>query len=415
MVATGKKFNRIESINNGRIILLSDITGAIIPPEGWVLNSMSKFRFTLITREDELEMEMDPVGVTWLQGVRDMAIFMKLPKPSARSNIYVPPRTTNTTMNSLIEFSANSGVVFACSSDIPLIINGFDQVVGKSPMIVEIGNRFQLILKLIPELKSNKEAALNFGERIEEIVRVLGDGDVGILHQCRENDKSLLNFHLSTLHGKLQDIINYLTVQSRSGWLLASVMTSTSIYSGSNNESAKYKFEYFDNELMSIINALIKAISGPNSNLVLFEKKEYAMAVDVKKSIEALGGIEAIYHDGAKERALARLIQADGHDIHNELIEFIRMTSNGSENRESRSSRSSFSGFILGKNNGPRNSAAASDRSSFSSYQTSVDYSSDEGAGNSVLRYICCCIPKRSTGKRLNKKGNIQLEEPLVQ
>ncbi len=419
IVATGKKFNRVESINNGRIILFVDVIGATIPPEGWVLNSRNRFRFGLLTKEDELSVEMDPIGVTWLQAVRDMAIFMKIPKPSARSNAYVTPRAINTTMNSLMEFSANSGAVFACSSDIPLIIDGFQQVANKSPIVVEIGSRFQTILKLIPELKSNKEAALNFGERVEEIVRVLGDGEVGILYQFRENDKSLLNFHLSTLHSKLQDIINYLTVQSRPGWLVVSVLGSSSIYSSSNSESAKFKFEYFDNELVSIINALIKAMSVLNTSLVLFEKKDYSMAVDVKKSIEALGGIEAIYHDGAKERALARLIQADGHDIHHELMEFIRMTSANDTSGESRSSRSSFTGFVFGGTAGNlRTSVAASDRSSYSSYQTSNDYSQSDKDGNarkSVWRYICCC--GNSTKKQLGrtaKKGNIQLEEPLV-
>lgn len=57
---------------------------------------------------------------------------------------------------------------------------------------------------------------------------------------------------------------------------------------------------------------------------VLFEKRDYTCAVDIRKSVEALGGVEAVYRDKAKERALAKLLQSDGNEVHKELEEFIR-------------------------------------------------------------------------------------------
>lgn len=41
--------------------------------------------------------------------------------------------------------------------------------------------------------------------------------------------------------------------------------------------------------------------------------------MQVRKSIDALGGVETIYRDQAKVRALARLIQSDGGDLQAEL------------------------------------------------------------------------------------------------
>jgi hypothetical protein len=415
ILATGKRFNRIESINNGRIILFADVLGAILPMEGWVLNEQNRFRFSLITREDELVMDMEAPGVSWLQAVRDMAVFMKIPKPSARSMSVAPSRAVNTTMNSLIEFSANSGAVFACSSDIPLLLEGFNQVAYKSAVILEIAARMNWILKLIPELKSNKEAALIFGERLEEVIRALGDPEVGIVFQSRDSDKSLLNFHLSTLHGKLQDIVNYLTVQSRSGWLIASLTNTSSLYGNVNSDSAKVKYDLFDSEITSIVNALIKATSSYCTSLTPFEKKEYIMAVDVRKSIDALGGIEAIYHDAAKERALARLIQCDAQAIHMELIEFIRMTQEEADSRQERNSRSSFA-FLGSK----RSSSTNQRTSSFASYHSSQDYSVNQKntspPSSWISRYCCCCFRRsKLDNKSPTRKSHIQLEEPLVQ
>jgi hypothetical protein len=231
----------------------------------------------------------------------------------------------SSTLNSLIEFSSNSGTVFTSSSDVQLILEGFNRVSSKSPVITEISNRFNTVLKLIPELKYNKETGYAFGERIEDIVRILGDTDNGILFLSRENDKSLLNFHLSTLNNKLNDIIQYLIAQCKPGWLISNINVR-------GQENMKSKFDHYDLELITIVNILIKAL-GLNPSM-LMDKKEYSMAVDPRKSIEALGGIEAIYHDVAKERALARLIQADGHEIHTEIVEFIKQTQGGFDNSQ---------------------------------------------------------------------------------
>ena len=248
------------------------------------------------------------------------------------------------------------------------------------------------------------------------MIRSLGDGESSLLFLARDSDKSLLNFHLSTLNGKLQDIVTYLIVQSRPGWLIASI-TSNNSFTSSGNENAKMKFDHFDYDLINILNALIKAMASYNSNLTLFDKKEYVMAVDVKKSIEALGGIEAIYHDVAKERALARLIQADGHEVHMEIVEFIKQTQGEDGQAENnRMSRVSIGGFIFRRSTGgnSNNNNMTRDGSSFSSYQTSDDYSRQHNRGF-FSRYLCCCLTKRNDPEyQKNKKYRIQLEEPLV-
>lgn len=361
-VAGNKKgFNRLESIHNGRIIAWQDITGAELAPGpsggGWVLDPITNhFYFTLITKEDELFMEMEAYGVPWLQAVQEMVTFMQIPKPAARtiSVNMAADRAASSTVNTLMEFSANSGAIFTCSSDVPLIIEGFNSIASKFPLLLEVGQRMNNTLKLIPELKVNKEAALNFGERLEEIIRMLGDQDVGILYHTEENDRTMVNFHLSTLNNKLNDLIKYFYTQSRAGWLVVNLSSRT-------QDSAKFKYNAYDLDLITIINTLIKAMNL--TELVPFPKKDYAMAVDVRKSIEALGGIQVIFNDSAKERALARLIQADGSDVHSELGDFLNkiQTGNVSLNPTTSTSGYSLSGWRTSFDGG-----ATTSRTSFS-------------------------------------------------
>lgn len=324
-----KGFNRLESIHNGRVITWSDITGAVLHPEGWgVLDPVTNhFYFTLITQEDELFVEMEANGVSWLQAVQEMVTFFKIPKPAARtiSVNFAADRVMSSTMNNLMEFSANSGAIFTCSSEVPLLIEGFNSVAHKFPAVLEIGSRLNNIMKLIPDLKCNKEAALNFGERMEDIIRMLGDADHGILHNAQDSERTLLNFHLGTLNNKLNDIIKYFYTQSRPGWLVVNLSSRT-------QDSAKFKYNTYDHDLLAIVNTLVKALhlSPP---LQLLTKKDYTMAVDVRKSIEALGGLQVIFQDVAKERTLARLIQADGGEVHSELADFLdKVNANGSGN-----------------------------------------------------------------------------------
>jgi len=378
IIGTTKKFNRLESINNGRIIMFTDIAGVKLT-SGWELSN-NRFLFDLKTAEDELSFEMDAFGVTWLQGVQEMVLLTKIPKPSARSVSISPAgRVMSSNMNSLIEFSSNSGAVFTCSNDVQMILEGFNRVTGKTPIILEISSRLNTILKLIPDLRYNRETGSIFGERIEEIIRILGDTENGILFVSRESDKSLINFHLSTLNNKLNDVVQYFLIQCRSGWLIQNLNSKPT-------EMMRQKIEHFDYELTTIVNILIKALGL--SPTLLMDKKEYTMTVDIKKSIEALGGIDAIYHDVAKERALARLIQAEGHEIHNELVEFIKQGQNGSDSLTS------------GQRKGSK------DRNK---YRVSMDHSNSKSVRRSCWSYIfCCCFTRDDVDP---DKSNYQLYE----
>ena len=393
-VTNGKKFNRIESLNNGRVLLFHDIIGALLPSGTWEVKTETPFLFTLLTREDQLSMEVSQdcnAGPDWLLAVQDMASFSHIPKPISRSISSViyegaDEHDTSPSMNAIFEFSTNSGAVFASSSDVQLIIEGFSALTAKSPVVLDIGKRVNVILKLIPDMKCNKEAALNFGDRIEDFVRVLGDQDNGIVYLASEWDKALLNQHLTTFSNKLNDIALYLHTQCKAGWLATCLSRP--------GESAQLRFEAFDGDLIAILNTLCKAMSLPAS--MMFDKKDYSMAVDVRRSVEALGGVEAVYRDVAKERALARLVQADGPEISVEVE--ANMHAEG----------------IMSRSHGAQRVQSAS----FSSYQSSIDIA-DRGSVSCLRRYFCCCLqnPRRAkygTGSLSMRKSNNRLDEPLV-
>jgi hypothetical protein len=444
-----KGFNRLESIHNGRLISWQDITGAELSPAGWVLDPVTNhFYFTLVTKEDELFMEMEAYGVPWLQAVQEMVTFMQIPKPAARtmSVNMTADRTQANNMNNLMEFSANSGVIFTCSSDVPLLIEGFNSLATRFPLLLEVGQRLNSVLKLIPELKVNKEAALNFGERLEEVIRMLGDQEVGVLYNTGDNDRTLVNFHLSTLNNKLNEIIKYFYTQSRAGWLGLNLSSRT-------QDSAKFKYNSFDLDMITIPNTLIKALNL--TELSPFPKKDYAMAVDVRKSIEALGGIQIIYNDAAKERALARLIQADGSDVHSELKDFLNriQTGNISLNPTTSTTGYSLTGWRTsfdGTTNRPSfsgtvNTLTGTAQVQYNKNTTSADHGRTDVIGTSFSSEVsdasssswsrfcrwlfccgCCCGSSRhsvdaqvvnSTGKismRPQQKRGGSLNEPLV-
>ena len=86
--------------------------------------------------------------------------------------------------------------------------------------------------------------------------------------------------------------------------------------------NARTKYYTLDFEMIAIVNSMIVQVLGQNpmnSNFKLFQKKTYDNAIDIRKSVDALGGVDFIYTDPAKTRALARLIQADGADVAAEL------------------------------------------------------------------------------------------------
>jgi hypothetical protein len=321
--------SRTESLNNGRILLFQDITGAFLP-NSWSSASGS-FVFTMYTKEDNLALTMSSEGVAWLAAVQEVVKFMQIPVPSSRS--YTKPITPlsdvaygdddyldeddDDDVNNVIQFTVtNSGAVFSSSSDVQLLIRSLDMFVAKSPLVIEIGRRINTVLKLISDLKCNKDAASTFGDRLEDMTRVLADTETGLIVLFQNNnEKHVLNASLSLLNNKLKDVENYVITQSSTGWLL--------VLLNKSNEAAKVKYQQFDTDLITIVNNLMKTLTYNNTsnfrNKILFEKKEYTMAVDVASSVDALGGTEAIYNDTAKERALARIIQSHGADIHHEI------------------------------------------------------------------------------------------------
>lgn len=421
--STGKKtFNRLVSINNGRVIPWADITGATLPVHGWQLDDRTgHFPFTLITTEDELHMEMDAVGVPWLRAVQEMVVFTRIPKPAARSiAMNTAGDRSMTSNNTLMEFSAHSGAVFACSSDVLLLLENLTTLASRYPIIPDITTRINVILKLIPDLKCNKEAALNFGDRLEEMTRVLADVDSGIIHNAKDSDKTLMNFHLSTFNNKLNEVIKYFQCQSTTGWLTFNLSNRTA-------DSAKTKYNTLDLDLVNIVNTLIKALNL-SATLKILPKKDYMMAVDVRKSIEALGGIQMIFDDVAKERSLARLIQAEGHEIHRELFDFINNPVGAKQMRSS--SVSSVNGVSGGggwQQFDTRNFRLSSS-DSYSAYSEINDRnnpnnnqnSSQEGGGG-CWRFFTCCFSKKkqtSSGKVSMRStathSRAGLDEPLV-
>lgn len=282
---------------------------------------------------------------------------------------------------------------------------------------------------------------------------MLADQEVGVLYNAEDNDRTLVNFHLSTLNNKLNEIIKYFYSQSRAGWLVLNLSSRT-------QDSAKFKYNAFDLELITIVNTLIKAMNL--SELSPFPKKDYAMAVDVRKSIEALGGIQIIYNDSAKERALARLIQADGSDVHSELGDFLNKIQNGNVSLNPATSttsyslsgwRTSFDGTVINRNSisGPiasltgnaqyntnstnpnQNNAENSLRANVVGSSFSSEISSADDSPSCLARFCrwlfccgCCCGSSRnsidaqvvnSTGKismRPQQRRGGSLNEPLV-
>lgn len=66
LLTGGRKPTRGESLNNGRVVLFGDILSVNLP-QGWALSASSRFVFVLETKEDSFSLDMDALGVTWLQ------------------------------------------------------------------------------------------------------------------------------------------------------------------------------------------------------------------------------------------------------------------------------------------------------------------------------------------------------------
>eukprot|EP01038_Epipyxis_sp_PR26KG_P011285 gene11285-15139_t len=401
-----QKLSRVESLNNGRILLFQDITGCFLPSSWSSVNGV--FVFSLITREDQLSMEMSSEGVVWLKAVQELVKFQRITVPSSRNIISVSNRPSSSSWSSSMlsnssqmmrsseqddninsnQFAANSGTFYSCSNEIQLLIESMNSLASQSSRIPEIGKASLSILKVLTDLKSNKEAGVVLGNRMEDFIRALADPTSGILQALdKPGDKSLLNFHLGSMNNKLKEAEKFLTSQCFVGWLGCAV--------NRPSDTMRGRFDQLDTDMVLILNALIKAVNSATNyranELKLFERKEYNMMVDIKSSIDSLGGAEAIYKDTIKEKALAKLIQSDPSDINEELQKLL-FSSKRSSIRYSLSGASSNSSFVSSST--ATSSVNTSSTNNIDNYGNNNNYNQP----SCWQKYFCCCwIVSRST------------------
>ena len=336
--------------------------------------------FSLITKEGEVLLEMGKGGVAWIRALNDVITFARIPIPPSKTTASPQPSTIAINNNnngwrsfsvdaptttrdssgrgstslkvkvggysdmasnymafpqyeqrhtftsfpnirggesSKIDFSANSGTVFTCSGDVAMILDQLAAqptvVPGINAAAKEISTRANVLLKLLTEVKVNKEAAAEFGDRLQDMIRLIGEPHAGLLTKLKSNDYNNIQVQLINFCGKLSEAANFIETQVSIGWFVNAL---------NKKGNAKMKYYSLDFEMIAIVNSMISHLLGQNptnSNIKLFEKKSYDNAIDIRKSVDALGGVDFIYSDPAKARALARLIQADGADVAAEL------------------------------------------------------------------------------------------------
>jgi hypothetical protein len=344
-------------------------------------NDHNTIFFSLLTKEGEIILEMTKGGVAWIRALNDAITFSRIPVPPSKSaaSPLIKPSFSNNNNNtgwrsisidngslttrdsskgsgaslkvkvagisdissnyiafpqheqrhtfssfpnvrgdsSKIDFSANSGTVFTCSGDVAMILDQLAAqptfVPGINAAAKEMSSRANTVIKLITEVKVNKEAAAEFGDRIEDIIRLIGEPHAGLLTKIKSNDYNNIQVQIINLCGKLSDAASFIETQVSIGWFVNAL---------NKKGNARMKYYTLDFEMIAIVNTMIVQVLGQNStdsNFKLFQKKTYDNAIDIRKSVDALGGVDFIYSDPAKTRALARLIQADGADVAAEL------------------------------------------------------------------------------------------------
>lgn len=254
-----------------------------------------KLKFTLKTNEDEILLESSydiNAAKYWLKVLQDIVEFMQIPIPpkssSAQYNAssgsmagispndksvgYVSPlpngsNAANSPVNISVtpvrltnEFSANSSVVFSSSTDILYILhhlcNSFE---SQYPILLEVRDMLIDIWKLLSDVRFNREAITQFGERLEGIVRLLGDengsGNGGLLYIAGKNFSRLITASLTRFKTKLHEIEVYLVPLTSSGWLVHTLLKLSSA-----SQSMKAKLQYYDNDVTSTFNQLYKSI-----------------------------------------------------------------------------------------------------------------------------------------------------------
>lgn len=379
--------SRFASLYNGRIVSFADINGAFIPSgsfdptaaanekidAGTSTNSSpnaAPFAFVLHTKEDELSLEMDHNGAKWLQAVQALCIFATMPAPSSRA---VSPPGSPASVGSDVTglgFSKNSGAVFAVSSEVALMLQSLSSRPAQSRTMALFVEEVHAVFRGLGEVRCNRDAAIVFGERIEDIIRLLSDRE--ITTACNTPEKGeVFEPKIGALTVSLQSARAYIKTQRHAGWLKYNVEASS---------TPKFMYDTLDANLMSIVNTLIGALSL--SSGLMFEKKEYMCAVNVRASVESLGGLDKIYNDSIKERSLAQLVQADGAEVRRELER--------------------LNGMMF-----------ATSVSSFSTSATAEDSSS---AGTASRWWCCgwCCPTAGAKPKRTVRTAHASLKEPLV-
>lgn len=265
-------------------------------------------------------------------------------------------------------YSMNSGLIFSCAGDVAIILKSFDHLQRQYPSINQFTTLSTEILKLIPDVKTNKETVANFGERLEDIIRVLGDQSNGVFWmKYNPTDYTLIDQQISLLSEILRDFKEYLTPLTITGWMnvimtnqnISKVLkyprfktfqskiaskkrmlkssknisgtTSSSSVSGAISSYSNEKcilrqvFESVDTNLITICNYLL---TNYGDDTWIFKKKEYDMVIDIQQTIDILGGLLVISKEQAKIKALARLIQSDYSDVENEILIILKYGNN---------------------------------------------------------------------------------------
>lgn len=333
----------------------------------------------LQTKEDELTLEFPSRGVEWLTALQALITFTLIPVPASRM-VTSPQHSvtgTGTTAQTLLDFSANSCAIFTPASDVQLILQNLSMP-GQSPQVVAFAETAMHVLRGFPEVRCNRDAVILLGERLEEVIRVIGSPDTGIIRQLKDDQqRQTVDAKMDALAACLKEVHAYIKIQRTSGWLRVHVESTA---------APKSAFDNLDANIMTHINKLISALSL--SSTLMFEKKEYVCAVNVRKSVESLGGLDAIYNDTIKERSLAKLVQADGAEISRELAR--------------------MNGVVF-----------TASQKSFSTTMSTGAAEKDSAKRRSCWSYLCCgCCCSDSAvakpSKATHKRAQPSLQEPLV-
>jgi len=432
-----RKLDMIENIYNGREILLSEIVSITVLPTSSnrnqivlandeIVDNRNKILLKFSIKEGDILLSVEESCALWFDKLYETGSFLSITQPSSTasinqvksvdrsneinknaanmtpvSNAYqsstTPPslHQNRGTLQQKLGFNTNSGAVFGITGDVAMYLSSMKEQVRQSlPIIRDLSDVAESILQVIGEVKCNKQAASELGVRLEDIVRILADPNTGIIYLVKKpDDIRTVSSMLSNLVSKLKELYNFLnTEQVRPGWFRLCMHP---------NASLRAKYNTFDSDIIVLINNLINKYGDKS---LLFTKKDYECVVDIRKSVDAFGGVDAVYKDAAKTRALARLIQADGSDVLQELISLSE-----SHHADDRQSQDRFENIplddALRKSRNSRSSVG--DRLSYSLY---TGRKSDEKVSpiknwliaNVLVCFTCC---KKGTATSLYQKA----------